>query len=59
MAENYVTGGFSVEILFYSLDVKVAFLSLKVKRDQSKNKIDITKKESEGKCEVVLRASVW
>ena len=58
MAENHVKGGFLVEILFYSQDIKIAFLSLKVKRDQSKNKIDITKKESEGKSEVVLRASV-
>ena len=59
MAENHVKGGFLVEIPFYSLDIKTAFLSLKVKRDQNKNKIDITEKKSERKSEVVLKASVW
>ena len=59
MAENHVKGSFPVEIPFYSLDIKTTFLSLEVKKDQNKNKIDIIKKKSEGKSEVVIRASVW
>ena len=59
MAENHVKGGFLVEILFYFLDIKAAFLSLRIKKDQNKNKIDISKEKSEGKSEVVLKASVW
>ena len=49
MAENHVKGSFLVEIPFYFLDIKAAFLSLKVKKDQNKNKIDISRKKSEGK----------
>ena len=49
MAEDHVEGSFPVEIPFYSLDIRAAFLSLKVKKDQNKNKIDISKKKSEGK----------
>ena len=49
MAENHVNGSFLVEIPFYFLDIKADFLSLKVKKDQNKNKIDISRKKSEGK----------
>ena len=49
MAEDHVKGSFPVEIPFYSLDIRATFLSLKVKKDQNKNKIDISKKKSEGK----------
>ena len=47
MAENHVKGGPSVS--FYSLDIEAAVLSLKIKKDQSKNKIDISREKSEGK----------
>ena len=49
MAENHVKGSFLVEIPFYSLGIRAAFLSLKVEKDQNKNKIDISRKKSKGK----------
>ena len=47
MAENHVKGGPSV--IFYSLDTEADFQSLKIKKDQNKNKTDISKEKSEGK----------
>ena len=57
MVENHVKGGLMIKVPFCSLHVKAAFLSLKVKKDQNKNKIDISKEKSEDKSEVVLKAS--
>ena len=59
MAENHVKGGLMKKVPFYSLDVKAAFTNLKIKKDQNKNKIDVSKEKSEGKSEVVLKASMW
>ena len=52
MAKIHVKGGLMIKVPFYSLDVKAAFLSLKIKKDQNKHKIDIFKEKSEGKSEV-------